>query len=130
MRFMTLVKSIEGGGRPPQPLIDAITKLAEDATRAGVFLDTGGLHPTASATRVRISKDGDLTITDGPFAEAKEVVGGYAVFEVGSKEEVLEWTRRFMLLHKEHWPGWEGETEVRQMFEQVPGDPRAVRTAA
>ena len=72
-------------------------------------------------TRVRLS-GGRITITDGPFTEAKEVVGGFAVYDVGTKEEIIEWTQRFMQLHEEHWPGWEGEAEIRQMFEapQMP----------
>ena len=55
-------------------------------------------------------------MTDGPFTEAKEVVGGYAEFELKSKEEAIEGAVRFMELHKKHWPGWEGETEIRQIF--------------
>jgi hypothetical protein len=61
-----------------------------------------------------------VTVTDGPFTEAKEVVGGYAQFELKSKKEAVDAAVRFMELHKQHWPGWEGETEVRQMWE--PGD--------
>jgi hypothetical protein len=57
-----------------------------------------------------------VTVTDGPFGETKEVVGGYAQFELKSKEEAIESAVRFMELHKKHWPDWEGETEVRQMF--------------
>jgi hypothetical protein len=59
-------------------------------------------------------------VKDGPFTEAKEVVGGYAQFELTSKEVAVESAKRFMELHRQHWPGWEGETEVRQMYE--PGD--------
>ena len=67
------------------------------------------------STRVRVS-GGKVTAIDGPFTESKEVIGGYAVFELKSKQEALEGALRFMELHKKHWPGWEGETEVRQMF--------------
>jgi hypothetical protein len=59
-----------------------------------------------------------LTVTDGPFTETKEIVGGYAEFELKSKEEAIEGAVRFMELHKKHWPGWEGETEIRQIFGQ------------
>jgi hypothetical protein len=71
--------------------------------------------------RVRLS-GGKLTVIDGPFTEAKEAIGGFAVFEVKSKQEAIVWTQRFMQLHKDHWKGWEGETEIRQLFEasQVP----------
>jgi hypothetical protein len=119
MRFMTIVKSSEPFGTPPPALMEAIGKLAEEAMKAGVFVDTGGLLPTAMGSRVRLSK-GKITVTDGPFTEAKEVVGGYAIFELGSKEEALGWTRRFMELHKQHWPGWEGETEIRPMANMGP----------
>ena len=119
MRFMMIVKSAENLGFPPKPLMDAIGKLSEDAVKAGTMIGSGGLLPTATGTRVRLS-GGKVTVTDGPFTEAKEVVGGYAQFELKSKEEAIEGAKRFMELHKEHWPGWEGETEIRQMFE--PGD--------
>jgi hypothetical protein len=114
MRFMTLVKSTESSGPPPKGLMDAMAKLGEESAKAGVLVETGGLYPTAAATRVRLSR-GKLTVTDGPFTEAKEVVGGYAVLELKSKEEAIRETVRFMELHKEHWPGWEGETEIRQI---------------
>jgi hypothetical protein len=115
MRFMMIVKSAENNGRPPKELMDAIAKLSEEANKAGTMIASGGLAPTAMCTRVRVSR-GQLTTTDGPFTEAKEVVGGYAIFELKSKEEALEGAKRFMELHKKHWPGWEGETEIRQIF--------------
>lgn len=115
MRFMMIVKHAEKQGPPPQELMDAITKLAEEETKAGTMLGSGGLGPTALGARVRLS-GGKVTVTDGPFTEAKEVVGGYAEFELKSKEEAVESAVRFMELHRKHWPGWEGETEVRQMF--------------
>jgi hypothetical protein len=119
MRYITLVKGPENFGPPPQALMEAIGKLGEEAMKAGVGLDMGGLLPSAMGSRIRIS-GGKLHVLDGPFSEAKEVVGGYAFFNVKSREEVIEWTRRFMDLHRIHWPGWEGETEIRQIFE--PGE--------
>lgn len=115
MRFMTLVKGSENAGPPPQALMDAIAKAGEQGTKNGTLIETGGLFPTALGARVRLA-GGKLTVTDGPFTEAKEVVGGYAVFEFKSKDEAVEASLHFMQLHKEHWPGWEGETEVRQIF--------------
>jgi hypothetical protein len=97
-------------------LMAAIAKLGEEATRAGAMVQTGGLLPSAMGARVRLSA-GKLTVTDGPFAETKELIGGYAVYDVKSKQEAIEWTSRFMQLHKDHWPGWEGESEIRQIFE-------------
>jgi hypothetical protein len=124
MRFMSMVKSSENYrlGPPPQALMDAINELGQEMTKTGTMVDMGGLLPTAmGAYRVRQSR-GKLSVTDGPFSEAKEVIGGYAVFDVHSKEEAMELTMRFMELHLKHWPEWEGETEVRQMFEG-PGCP-------
>ena len=116
MKFMTLVKSAESSNPPPQALMDGIARLGEEATRAGVMVETGGLYPSAMGARMRLS-NGKLSVTDGPFSEAKEVIGGYAVYQVQSKAEALEWTRRFLQLHQEHWPGWEGEVELRQIFD-------------
>jgi hypothetical protein len=113
MRFMMIVKSAEKTGPPPKELMDAVAKLAEEATKAGEMVESGGLASTATGSRVRLS-GGKLTVTDGPFAEAKEVFGGYAVFELKSKKEAVERALLFMELHKQHWPGWEGETEIRQ----------------
>lgn len=115
MRFMTMVKSSENSGPPPQPLMEAIAKLGEENAKAGIMIEMGGLFPSAAGARVRLA-GGKLTVSDGPFAETKEVIGGYAVFEVKSRNEAIEQTLRFMELHKEHWPGWEGETEIRQIF--------------
>jgi hypothetical protein len=115
MRFMMIVKHAEEQGPPPKQLMDAIAKLAEEAAKAGTMLGSGGLAQTAQGARIRLS-GGQVTVADGPFTEAKEVIGGYAQFELKSKEEAIESAVRFMELHKKHWPGWEGETEVREMF--------------
>ena len=115
MRFMIMVKGAECSGPPPQALMDAIGRLAEEATKAGVLVETGGLMPSAMGARVRLA-GGNLTVTDGPFTETREVIGGYAVYELKSKAEAIEWTSRFLGLHKTHWPGWQGEAEVRQIF--------------
>jgi hypothetical protein len=115
MRFMMMVKSAERTGPPPKELMEAMDKLAAEATSAGEMIESGGLGPTAQGSRVRLA-GGKITVTDGPFTEAKEVFGGYAIFELKSMEEALERTTRFMELHHKHWPGWEGETEIRQLF--------------
>jgi hypothetical protein len=116
MRFMAMVKSAENSGPPPKELMDAISKLGEEGTKTGVLVETGGLLPSSAGARIRLS-GGKLTVTDGPFTEAKELIGGYAIYEVKSKQEAIEWTSRFMQLHKTHWPGWEGESEIRQIFD-------------
>ena len=115
MRFMMIVKSSESSGRPPQALMDAIDELGQEANKAGTMVASGGLAPTAVSTRIRVSR-GQITKIDGPFTEAKEVIGGYAIFDLKSREEAIEGAQRFMELHKKYWPGWEGETEIRQIF--------------
>jgi hypothetical protein len=126
MRFMSIVKSTEDHrlGPPPPALMAAMDQLGQEMTKAGIMVDMGGLLPSAmGGYRVR-QAHGKLSVTDGPFSEAKEVIGGYAVFEVQSREEAMALSMRFMELHLKHWPEWEGETEVRQMFEG-PGCPDA-----
>jgi hypothetical protein len=76
--------------------------LFEEITKAGVMLDTAGLTPTSEGTRVTWS-GGKLSYTDGPFTETKEVVGGYAILQTKDKAEALEWTKRFLQVHEEHW---------------------------
>jgi hypothetical protein len=115
MKFMMIVKHKEGQGFPPKELMDAIAKAGEEANKAGTMLGSGGLHSTANGARVQLS-GGKITVIDGPFTEAKEIIGGYAQFELNSKEDAVESARQFMELHKKYWPGWEGETEVRQMY--------------
>jgi hypothetical protein len=115
MRFITVVKSAETNGPPPQALMDAIGKLGEEATRDGSLLQMGGLFPSMAGSRVRIAS-GKLVVTDGPFSEAREIIGGFALFELPSKEAAVEAATKFMELHRLHWPGWEGESEVRQIF--------------
>lgn len=115
MQFMMLVKSSEKSGPPPQALMDAIAKISADAAQAGTMIGGGGLAPTALGARVRLEK-GKIAVIDGPFTEAKEILGGYAQFELASKQEAIEAAVSFIELHRLHWPGWEGETEIRQMF--------------
>jgi hypothetical protein len=122
MRFMMMVKSTENQGPPPQALMDAMVTLTEESTKSGEMIGGGGLAPTAMGVRVRLS-GGKITVTDGPFTEAKEVFGGYAVMELKSKEEAIERSKNFMALHEKHWPGWEGESEIRQLF-SMPIEPR------
>jgi hypothetical protein len=117
MRFMSIVKSSENSGPPPQSLMTAVDELGNALTKAGIMVGMGGLLPSAvGGVRVR-QMNGKLAITDGPFVEAKEMIGGFAIFEVASRDEAMDLAVRFMELHLEHWPEWEGETEVRQMFE-------------
>jgi hypothetical protein len=111
MRFMYIVTSAHSGPPTPQ-LLDAMHKLADREIKAGRMLDNGGLMPLATGARVRIM-DGQLSVLDGPFVEAKEVIGGYAIFELPGKEEAVAMATEFMQLHKDLMPGWEGTCEVR-----------------
>jgi hypothetical protein len=115
MRFMMLVKHSEIPGPPPKEFVDAMMKLDEEAVKSGSMVQSGGLSPLAKSTRVRLSR-GQVTAIDGPFSESKEVVGGFAILEFKSKEDALDGAKQFMELHKKYWPGWEGETEVRQVL--------------
>jgi hypothetical protein len=124
MRFMMMVKSAENKGAPPKGFMEEMAKLGEEAVKAGTMVVSGGLAATAASTRVRLSK-GQIAAIDGPFSEAKEVVGGFAILEFPSKKEALESAKHFMELHKKHWPGWEGETEVRQILGPEDFAPKA-----
>src|SRR6266849_853238 len=111
MRFMFIVRS-DHAGPPPPALLEAMHKLANREIAAGRMLDSGGLMPVATGAEVRIT-DGQLSVVDGPFVEAKEVIGGYAIFELRDKEEAVAAAVEFMQLHKDLMPGWEGTCEVR-----------------
>ncbi|QHC24964.1 YciI family protein [Streptomyces sp. GS7] len=100
-RFLTLIRideqQIPAGGPSPE-MARRMGELLEEITKAGVMLDTAGLTPSAQGTRVTWS-GGALSYTDGPFAEAKEVIGGYALLQAEDKAEALEWTERFLRVH-------------------------------
>jgi hypothetical protein len=118
MKFMFIVKSAHT--MPPTPaLLEAMHKLAVREIEAGRMLDNGGLMPLAQGAQVRIA-NGKLTVLDGPFAETKEVIGGYAVFDLPSKKEALASAVEFMQLHQDLLPGWEGICELRAF---APGGP-------
>ena len=114
MRYMTIVKGSENAGVPPKELFDAIDQLMAKQAKSGIFVSAGGLKPSAQGARVRITR-GKLRVSDGPFTEAKEVIGGFAILNAGSKNEAIELAKEFMDLHIQHWPEWEGECEVREM---------------
>jgi len=120
MRFMMIVKADPGyeAGRQPDPaLLTAIGKLSEEMTKAGVLLQSGGLLPSSKGARVRVS-GGKMSVTDGPFAETKELVGGFAILNAASKEEAIRLGKEFMQLHVDVLgPSYEGTLEVRPMFD-------------
>jgi hypothetical protein len=100
-------------GGPSPELMERMGVLLEEVTKAGVMLDTAGLTPTAEGTRMTWS-DGQLSYTDGPFTETKEVIGGYALLQARDKAEALEWTKRFLQVHEAYWTI---TAEVRQIVE-------------
>jgi hypothetical protein len=112
MRFMYIVTHPGSPGSPTPELMEAMHKLADREIKAGRMLDNGGLTPVSMGAQVRIA-DGKLSVIDGPFVEAKEVVGGYAIFELRDKEEAVAMAKEFMQLHLDHMPGWEGTCELR-----------------
>jgi hypothetical protein len=115
MRYLVLLKAVTTPDTPPPPeLMAAIMALGEDAKNAGVLLDTQGLQPSAAGSRVSVT-GGQLSAADGPFTESKELIS-YALYDVRSKEDAVEWTHRFLRLHVELWPGWEGEADVLKVF--------------
>ena len=116
MRFLSMIRINENSGMvPSERLISDMGKLMEEMTKAGVLLSTAGLRPTSEGVRVRLSR-GKLSMVDGPFAETKEVIGGFAILEAQSRREAIELTKRFLLVHGDEW---DIECEVRQLDEQA-----------
>ncbi|HLL65758.1 MAG TPA: hypothetical protein VK453_08410 [Micromonosporaceae bacterium] len=114
MRYLTLLRANQPTTPPPPGLLEAIMKLGGEASAAGALLDNGGLAPSGAGARVRVYGR-ELSVTDGPFAEAKETVS-YALYEVRSRAEAVEWASRFVKLHRDLWPGWEGEVDVLKVM--------------
>jgi hypothetical protein len=116
MKYLMLIKHSESiRNEPiPQALMDAVGEFVGDKMKSGEVKDTAGLKPSAEGFRIR-SKANRLTVTDGPFTEGKELVGGYAMIEVASKDEAMKLARKFMDLHRLHWPEFECECEVRPL---------------
>ena len=109
----------------PSSLNEAMGEFVTDNLKKGVLLDTAGLKPTAEGTRVR-SSGGKLKVTDGPFTETKEIVGGYAIIEASSRKEAIDLATQFMELHRVHWPQFEGACEVRE----IEGGPSDAQTSS
>ena len=118
MRFLTFIKHAESSdhGTPPKALMDAMGPFVAEGFKTGWLKETSGVKGTSEGLRIR-SKGGKLMITDGPFTETKEIIGGYAIVDVKSKDEAREIARRFMELHRIHWPEFECESEVRVIAE-------------
>ena len=126
MKYMSFIRHPESyrDMQPPPAMMEAMGKFIEKSLKEGVLVDTGGLFPSKDGVRLRIAK-GKMTVTDGPFTESKEVIGGWAILECASKEEALRVAREFMELHHKYWPEFEGESEVRPMFDPGVGPAHA-----
>ncbi len=118
MQYLTFIRHSEKYRETPPPaaLMEAMGAFVERSKKEGVLVDTGGLLPSKEGVRLRLSK-GKLTVTDGPFTESKEVIGGWAIFKTDSKDEAVRVATEFMEMHRKHWPEFEGESEVRPMFD-------------
>jgi hypothetical protein len=114
MRFMYIIVSAAEPAPPTPALLEAMHTLATREIAAGRMIDDGGLMPLAMGARITNAR-GTVAVVDGPFAETKEVIGGYAVFEVKDREEGLALAVEFMQLHVDHMPGWEGVMEMREV---------------
>ncbi len=127
MRFMIIVRSIPAFEAETTPVADdalyaAMAAYHEDLAKAGVLLDAAGLHPSSKGWRIRYGEGNKRTVVDGPFAEAKELIAGYTLIQVRSRDEAMEWARRFP---NPVGAGQPAEIEVRQLYEVddfPPGD--------
>ncbi len=117
MQFMMMLKGDPATNPPPTPeLHAAVGQLTEKMVKAGIMVQTGGMQGTSGITSVRLS-GGKISVTDGPFAESKEVTGGYAIVEVESRQKAIELAREFLEMHRRVMgPSYELESEVREMF--------------
>ncbi len=116
MRFMIIVRATpdsEAGKLPEASLLAAMSTYHEALAKAGVLLDANGLRPTSAGWRVRYDSKGQRSVVDGPFADTKELIAGYSLIQVRSREEALQWTLRF----PDPFPDQPCEIEVRQLYE-------------
>lgn len=122
MKYLTFIRHAESyrQSAPPPELMEAMGKFVAQSLRDGTLVDTGGLLPSKDGARVRLAK-GKIIVTDGPFTESKEVIGGYAILNANSRADALRIATEFMELHRKHWPEFEGESEVRPMFDPGAG---------
>lgn len=122
MKYLIFIRHAESYRQagPPRALMEAMGQLVQKSMKDGTLVDTGGLLPSKEGARLRLA-GGKLTVTDGPFTEMKEVIGGWAIVKADSKAEAIRMATDFMELHRKHWPEFEGESEVRPMFEPGMG---------
>jgi len=123
MKFLMMIKHAEQAEpfQPPQSLMDAMGEFVTEGFTRGWLKETSGLKPTSRGRRIR-SKGGKLTVTDGPFTEAKEIIGGFAIVETATHEEAMDVANRFMELHCTHIPDFECESELRPFDDSPDAD--------
>jgi hypothetical protein len=122
MKYLTFIRHSESyrESSPPPALMEAMGKLVEQSLKDGTLADTGGLLASKEGVRVRLA-NGNITVTDGPFSDTKEVIGGWAILKPDSKAEAIRIATEFMELHRKYWPEFEGESEVHPMFDPGMG---------
>ena len=122
MRYLSFMRHSESfrATPPPASLMEAMGRFVEKSLKEGTVLDTGGLLPSRDGFRMRLA-DGEIRTTDGPFTESKEVIGGWAILEAATKADAIRISKEFLELHRKHWPEFEGECEVRPMFDPGMG---------
>jgi hypothetical protein len=116
-RYLTMVKGDENHAEPTPELFAAMDKLMKEAGKK--LVGVGGLLPSKKGARARL-RTGKISMTDGPFTETKELIGGFAIYEVATLAAAKEWTRKFLQVHIDHFPGWDCEVEIREMMEEPP----------
>jgi hypothetical protein len=125
MRFMTIYRpGYESTIPPTQEEIAAMGKLIEDLAKSGKLIATDGLQHSSKGARVKLNEDGSFTVTDGPFTEAKEIIGGFAIINASSKEEIIELTKKFLRV------AGSGESEIRLMHDQPAFDSQSATRSA
>ena len=121
MRYLLFIKMAEDHPMPPPlALMEAMESYMKESFANGTLLDTGGLYPESQSLQLQVRK-GKVTVTDGPFSEAKEVVGGFGIFTVETEEAARAEAQRMVDVHTENWPEWEGSVELRRIAEPDEG---------
>ncbi|MEP9363971.1 YciI family protein [Nocardioides sp. CN2-186] len=117
MRYMVFVKMAPDVGEAPQALFEAMDAEMAQSFADGSMITAGGLGGGEQIVELRLA-GGGITTTDGPYAEAKELVGGFSIIEARTQDEAVANARRVLELHQQHWPGWEGAVEIRPIWNQ------------
>lgn len=122
MKYLCFIRHAESHRQQPPPagLMEAMGKFVQKSLKDGSLVDTGGLLPSKDGVLISLRK-GEITVKDGPFTESKEVIGGWAIIKADTKAEAVRIGREFMELHQKYWPEFDGESEVRPMFDPGMG---------